>query len=805
MTIWKYISGLVLFLLFIVLAIGIIVCYYIIKKYIKKKRNKRLIKEQIAQIDAVIKQKKLAKAEELLNKIKAHINDEFQDLQDELKKIEEKLKKLQQEEYTGSKVQEHFKQIKVKNLIEKKIAQLSAVIQQKKLADATELLNEIKTIENNKFHELHEQIKSVEERYIELQYEIEAEERIKVKNLIEKKIAQLSAVIQQKKLADATELLSEIKTLENDKFPELRKQIQSVEESCIELQHEIDAEERFRVENLIEKKIAQIDALIQQEKLADAEELLSEIKTLENDKFPELHKQIGDIEESVVTIKETLDNHINCVKYNIEQRPRNGFYAFYTAPKVGTEIIPHRESKNRLRGYTEESFERKLRSYFRNSTRYTVVGNISIHTSEGNLPYEPDIAIIETSNVFGVRIDIEIDEPYEGIGRTPIHFVGCGDEFRDRNLANLGWIVVRFSEKQIFKEPENCIYFLHQLICQIDQEFTATCFGANPTPDKMWTEIEAKIMIAKRAREILLGHKFGQREIGSRVITTSLTMEEQDVINNAQPLDLPKKYPHNIDKSATRFEQDSHLSFDPAEHIYLYDGRIQLTAVSNVVNQFFKKFDSIEISEKVARRDGISQCEVLEEWDYKGQESREIGTFLHAQIESLLSDKQISMSTRFLYNGEYIKVKKEVFINKEISYLKNFLKENSITPFRVEWHIFDLELNIAGTIDLLCRKGNRFEIFDWKRSSKASPNEPVWQYGVNGLEKVADISFYHYALQQNLYKYILEKNYGIVVENMYIVVLHPAFSNYQLYKIPDMSKEISIIKSTLVKNKLYLR
>ncbi|MBR1453866.1 MAG: PD-(D/E)XK nuclease family protein, partial [Lachnospiraceae bacterium] len=171
---------------------------------------------------------------------------------------------------------------------------------------------------------------------------------------------------------------------------------------------------------------------------------------------------------------------------------------------------------------------------------------------------------------------------------------------------------------------------------------------------------------------------------------------------------------------------------------------------------------------------------------------------LHAQIESFFSNKPMSMSTHFCYDGKSVHVSKDVSIDEEISYFRNFMRDNSITPFRTEWHIFDMDLKIAGTIDLICRNGSHFDIYDWKRSRKASPNETVWRNGINGLEHVPDIGFYHYALQQNLYKYILEKNYGVNVDNMYIVVLHPMFGDYQKFKIPIMSKEISIIKSHIV-------
>lgn len=125
------------------------------------------------------------------------------------------------------------------------------------------------------------------------------------------------------------------------------------------------------------------------------------------------------------------------------------------------------------------------------------------------------------------------------------------------------------------------------------------------------------------------------------------------------------------------------------------------------------------------------------------------------------------------------------------------MRDSGVRPFRSEWRIFDEKNKIAGTIDLICRNGTLFDIYDWKRSIKVSPNTTVWQYGTNGLEHVPDISFYRYALQQNLYKYILENNYGINVNKMYLVVLHSEYNKYIKYEVPRMDKEITIILNAL--------
>ena len=613
-------------------------------------------------------------------------------------------------------------------------------------------------------------------------------EKIKI---IEEQIDIANNLLRQKKIESASKQLKKIKSLENDFIPEFHEQFSRLKSNLETLQIEEDK----KIDSLIDTIKENFDEDPCQLNNSKAAELL---------KDEELPKKIKDkIKLQLKTLEDEYKQGIipeqqkNWVKYNIAQCPRNGYYAFYTAPMPKTEIIPYRRRKVELRGYTEESFETQLRRSLKDSTRYKVLGDVSILTSENNHPYEPDIAIVEISNNYGLRIDIEIDEPYGGFDKTPIHYIGCGDNFRDCNLANLGWLVVRFSEKQIYQEPDNCIFYLHHLISLIDPDFSISSLGSKPSQDKCWSEVEAQIMAIQSFREQLLNHEFGQKEKTGRAITTKLTDLEKEAVANAKPISIPTEVPHNIDKTDTTFSQDTKLSFDPTEHIYLYDGHVQFTAVSNIINKFFTPFDSIRHSERVARRHGISQCKVLEEWDCKGLESREVGTFLHSQIEAFFSNLPMSMTTQFQYNGIFIKENKDVSIDQEISYFKNFLKDNPIVPFRTEWHIFDLEMGIAGTIDLLCRNGNHFDIYDWKRSRRASPNETVWRNGINGLESVPDISFYHYALQQNLYKYILEKNYGVTIDNMYIVVLHQMFGNYQKYTIPNMSREISIIKSQI--------
>lgn len=483
---------------------------------------------------------------------------------------------------------------------------------------------------------------------------------------------------------------------------------------------------------------------------------------------------------------------------NVKQK--EGYYCFVLFPKTGTTVFPYRRRRIEKRGYTETGFETKLRASLAEFINYKVLGDVCILPVEDAHPYEPDIAIIEKEHHLGIRIDIEIDEPYTGYEQKAIHFIGCGDEYRDANLCNLGWIVIRFSEKQVYTETEKCIGYVKHILSLIDNTLSHTNF-ISPQADKRWTSTEAVIMAAKGYREAYLHHQFNRPEdTDNAKLTTSdikQTKLEKEAAKHVQTVALPQNKILNIDDSATKYSLDNRIRFEPKEHIYVLDGVLQLKAVSDVIAHFFRSFNILEQSKRYAYKNGMSQTEVIEIWDAKGVESRNVGTFLHEQIENYLKGEKALSDYSFEYNGEIVNYKKTISIEKEFGYFLDFMRDSEVRPFRSEWRIFDEKNKIAGTIDLICRNGSQFDIYDWKRSTKASPNETVWQHGINGLEHIPDISFYKYALQQNLYKYILESNYGIKINKMYLIVLHHEYERYVKYEVPRMDKEITIILNSL--------
>jgi len=266
---------------------------------------------------------------------------------------------------------------------------------------------------------------------------------------------------------------------------------------------------------------------------------------------------------------------------------------------------------------------------------------------------------------------------------------------------------------------------------------------------------------------------------------------------------------NNLDNSNISFPQDERITFEEEGHIYLLDGKKRLTPVSSVYSQYFKPFETDKWAEIKAKSLNITPEELKEQWNYNSQRASFAGTHMHKQIEEFLNgDDYMAPNCLFKFNGEFIHKEDIINIEKEISLFRKFTNEVNFTPFRTEWRVFNESLGIAGTIDLICSKEDgTYEFYDWKRSKSLIDS---WGYecrdnrfhstGINGLEHIPDCSYWHYALQQNLYKSIVEKCYGLKISAMHLVVIHQGYNDYHIINVPNMPHEIQFIEENLMKS-----
>jgi ATP-dependent exoDNAse (exonuclease V) beta subunit len=131
----------------------------------------------------------------------------------------------------------------------------------------------------------------------------------------------------------------------------------------------------------------------------------------------------------------------------------------------------------------------------------------------------------------------------------------------------------------------------------------------------------------------------------------------------------------------------------------------------------------------------------------------------------------------------------------EWKYFINFVKDfPDLKPYRTEWLIYDEDVKISGSIDMVYENTDgTLSIYDWKRSKNITRINNFNKFALpEEICHLPDSNFWHYALQLNTYKVILERKYNKIIKDLYLVRLHPDAEekNYDLIQLPNLSKEI---------------
>jgi len=220
-------------------------------------------------------------------------------------------------------------------------------------------------------------------------------------------------------------------------------------------------------------------------------------------------------------LSEILHIGYNPVNIFAQSEPLN--FPYVIMPEPNCIVKPPNKGKQNLTGVTEKDFYNLLANHFGND--FEVLDNCYIKTKLSSQPYEPDIALVYQKKGLNLFIDIEIDEPYQGISgienRKPLHFQN-EDINRNNAFKKRGWIVVRFAEIQIVQNPEGCALFIAQVIQSIHPEFKIQAQLQNSEKIeiiKQWTEEEAIEMSIKKEREKYLGREFSNIEDKNQQIT----------------------------------------------------------------------------------------------------------------------------------------------------------------------------------------------------------------------------------------------------------------------------------------------
>ena len=248
---------------------------------------------------------------------------------------------------------------------------------------------------------------------------------------------------------------------------------------------------------------------------------------------------------------------------------------------------------------------------------------------------------------------------------------------------------------------------------------------------------------------------------------------------------LYKKNEHPRDKS---------VEFEEKTHVYTIDNEKGFTSVTSLVHMCFPKFNADKVIDKMMnswkwqknKYYGKTKEEIKNEWKQNGINSANAGTTMHLMIEKFYNDMPIMVDED---NIEF-----EYFLNFHKKEIEN--SQSKLEPYRTEWMVYDKELKLAGSIDMIfIDEKNNLHIYDWKRCKEIKKENRWESASLKCLEKyeIPNSNFWHYAFQLNIYKYILEKNYNKIVKSLYLVCLHPNNKNKNYIKIyvPFLTNQIN--------------
>ena len=233
-------------------------------------------------------------------------------------------------------------------------------------------------------------------------------------------------------------------------------------------------------------------------------------------------------------------------------------------------------------------------------------------------------------------------------------------------------------------------------------------------------------------------------------------------------------------------ERDRRIVFEPVEHKYIVDNELTCDSVTQLVSSLFEQFDADYWARRKATPTKTAEM-IKKEWADKAEAARNLGTRLHERIEQYYISSEADA---------------EALGDVEYRYFLDFAESHTLTPYRSEWPIFSKKYRLAGTIDFLAFDGSKFEIYDWKRSSKVCDdfgNPLLNNYGKHAfapIDHLPDTTFHHYALQLSIYRYMLETEYDIHVEACHLGVFHPDMRRYQCVDVPYLRDEVVKILNT---------
>ena len=235
---------------------------------------------------------------------------------------------------------------------------------------------------------------------------------------------------------------------------------------------------------------------------------------------------------------------------------------------------------------------------------------------------------------------------------------------------------------------------------------------------------------------------------------------------------------------ANNHKNDSHIQFKELGHVYTIRGRTDFISITTIVKSLFEEFDAHLMITKILESDsmrnveykyyGMTYRQIFDMWNITAKDASSKGTALHLYIENY-------------YNGVCA-----IQDTPELKQFHAFAADFAhLRPYRTEWMIYYEKYKLCGTIDMVFEntETGSLEIYDWKRVREIKYTS-YQDKTSTVLPTIMDSNFWHYAVQLNMYRRMLQDQYDKPITALYLVVFHPEQKAYDRIEVPMMDKEM---------------
>lgn len=230
-------------------------------------------------------------------------------------------------------------------------------------------------------------------------------------------------------------------------------------------------------------------------------------------------------------------------------------------------------------------------------------------------------------------------------------------------------------------------------------------------------------------------------------------------------------------------------------------GIIKYTSGTSFVHHFFPTFDEDgAIAAKKARERGVSAEQIRFEWKQNAADACAMGTRVHETCEDVLKHR-VDLFGNYDFRNKPLDAREEAIM--AAGFEAATMVRNKYEILGIEQIVFDIDVQIAGTIDLLARDpaDGTVWILDWKTNKKIDFEN---NYRNNGrglypIQHLHNCSGVIYGLQLSTYQYLMVKaGYFGREQQFRRGIFHLTPEGYRFHELPNYGIEVRDMVITML-------